>query len=240
MKVAIDMERMVFLRKVENETALSGLVDMEYPHIPTKSLYCDRPQDFSGLTDMELKLLIKNSMGPDVRHVFSRDALLHVVHAVVAQFPSSAVNGFQLTMQLACIRPGDAQRYQYVPGSMTPALAYGLAEHAALVCTANTISVPASAGPIVAGPIVAASAAHTLPRAPHIDDFVMPREGTSTHTIFMFCAQLWKESNYTTNKATLDNIRKKAVERLVPSGLNISTVRTQAARWYQHRERLVG
>lgn len=239
MKVVIDLERMLFLRKMENESSLSILVDLEYPHIHTSTKYCDGPQDFAGLTDLELKLLIRNSAGPDVRNVFSHDALLKTVHSIVAQFPTTVVNGFELAMQRTCIKQGDARRYQYVPGSMVPKLAEGLAEHAALACAAGSVPAPASIAPAVAAPAVAAQVNKALPGTANADDFVMPRDGTSTHTIFMFCARLWKESGFSKDKSTLDNIRKKAVEQLVPTGLNISTVRTQAARWYQHHERLV-
>lgn len=237
MKVVIDMGRMLFLRKMQNEQSLRLLADMEYPHLHIAIRYCDTPTDFASFTDLELKLLIRNSGGPDVRHIFAHDTLMKVAHEIVSQFPVTMVNGFELAMQHTHVRPNDTRRYQYVPGAMVPMLAEGLAEHAALMGSCSTLPAPASPAPAVAGPAVAASALRALPSA--ADDFVMPREGTSTHTIFMFCAQLWKESGFSTNKSTLDSIRKKAVEQLVPTGLNISTVRTQAARWYQHHERLV-
>lgn len=229
MNVLIDKERVVFLRKMGNRSVLSKLADMECPHIHT--LIADA-NGLESLTDLELKLLIKNGNGPDVRNVFSRATLLTTAHALAASLPESKVNGFEVDMQWRTIREGDTARYEYVPGSNVPRLVDGVEELAALLGSPASVQTQAPATP------VAPSAAKPAP-SPSEDGFVMPREGTSTHTIFMFCARLWKESGFSDNKATLDGIRKKAVDQLVPTGLNISTVRTQAARWYQHRQRLV-
>lgn len=234
MNVLINKESMVFLRRMENHSTLSKLADIECPHIAVAICFSDKPEDFSQFTDLELKLLIANSNGPDVRHTFSRDVLLKTVHAIAAVLPVTVADAFQVDLQLRSIPEGDKNRYLFVPGGTKPKLAEGLAELVALQAGANAVkqaATHATATPQgVAVPAAEAAAS---------GDFVRPREGTSTFTIFSFCANLWKESGYTESKSTLDNIRKKAVDSLVPTGLNISTVRTQAARWYQHRQRFV-
>lgn len=242
MKVLIDKGRMTFLRKMENEATLSKLADLECPHLSVAIYYADEPRDFVLFTDLELKLLIKNSAGPDVRNVFSREPLMQIVFELTKALPESKANAFEVDLQLRSIKEGDTGRYLYVPGSQKPKPADGLEELAALQCTADaagraaTLAKQAPQGVVAAA---TASAANALPAVQPSDDFTPPRVGTSTHTIFTFCANAWKEANYADTKNVLDGIKKTAVDKLVPTGLNISTVRTQAARWYQHRQRFV-
>lgn len=242
MKILIDKSRMIVLRKMQDEATLSKLADIECPHLPVAIYYADAPNDFVLFTDLELKLLIKNTSGPDVRNVFSKDALQRIVFELVRSLPETVANGFEVDLQLRAIAAGDEGRYLYVPGGSKPRPADGLEELVALQCAADaagraaTLAKAAPQGVAAAAPVSAPAA---VAKVTPSDDFAPPRPGTSTHMIFTFCANLWKEAGYEDNKATLDNIRKKAVDQLVPTGLNISTVRTQAARWYQHRQRFV-
>ncbi len=242
MNIIIDMERMIFLRKMDNHQTLSKLCDIECSYTATRISYTDTPADFGHLSDLELKLLIKNSFGPDVRNVFSKDALLKIVHQVVADFPATTANGFEVDVQLRSIADGDTARYLYVPGASKPKPADGLAELAALQATASSATRAAMLAKREPQGTVAPAAAIAPSPTPAVavsGDFVAPRPGTSTHSIFTFCAQAWKDAGYKDDKATLDGIKKKAVDKLVPTGLNISTVRTQAQRWYQNRQQFV-
>lgn len=240
MYVLIDMHRMVFLRKVDSHSAISKLAELEAAHVPTKILSADDAR-FASLTDYEIRVLIRNSSGPDVNNVFSRDTLTLALCSVIHHLPETKVNAFEVDLQLRAVLTkdgangydGDA-RYRYLPGSMIAQQVEGL-EELALQYTGGD-ALPRPARPANVAP--AATPAPAVQRAAG-DDFVMPRDGTSTHTIFMFCAKLWKDSGFSEDKRVLDQIRKTAVDKLVPTGLNISTVRTQAARWYQHRSRLV-
>lgn len=242
MKVLVDKEHLFVLYKMDNEAALRKLCELECPHLATSILYADKAADYQQFTDYELKCLIKNSNGPDVRSVYIREALISILHAMIVSIPVKVVNAFELDMQLRSLAPGDKFRYLYVPGSMKPKPAEGLAELSALQYTASTLPSPATAvqhAPAPVAPVAPVSSPAAFAVRPANDDFTMPKVGTSTHTIFMFCHKLWEETGFKDCKTTLDNIRKTAVEKLVPTGLNISTVRTQASRWYQHRERLV-
>jgi hypothetical protein len=238
MNVLIDKEHMMFLRKMQDHSALNKLGDIECPHIHIMICYADAPMDFNHLTDLELKLLIKNSNGPDVTNLYSKDSLCKIVHDLVKSFPEYVVNAFEVDLQWRYISEGDSRRYLYVRGSTVPRLAEGLAELAALQCAEDARQSVAMHANKLAAPVAASSTPASF-AVRESSDFSMPKAGTSTHTIFMYCATLWKESGFSADKNTLDNIRKKAVDQLVPQGLNISTVRTQAARWYQHRTRLV-
>ena len=231
MYVIIDKEKMQFVYKHEHGSVLSKLAWIELPHIFCRIQPCDIPKDFAGLTDLELKLLIKNSNGPDVSAVFSRERLASIACNVATSLPVRELNALELDMQWRAIPEGTSERYRYVPGSYVPKVDDGLEEYVALqvplqLRTPEQLNETKPLAPVVVSPLL------------HSDgDFTAPKPGTSTHRIFSFCASLWKESGYLDNKETLDKIRKRAVEVLVPEGLNISTVRTQAARWHQNRTR---
>ena len=244
MNVIIDKENMVFLLKSQDQASLSKLCDMQFPHVAISTVYCDHPRDFISFTDLELKLLIKNSMGPDVTNVYSRDALMQIVHSMLLQMPEVQINSLEVDFQWRTIQPGNKKRHVYVPGGYVPASGEGLAEIAGWKYSKGAANaVPAQASPASTAPRTARATptanAMPAPSAKATGDFAMPKTGTSTHTIFMFCAERWKETGYSDDHTTLEGIRKQAVETLVPKGLNVSTVRTQAARWYQHRQQVV-
>lgn len=235
----IDKDNLVFLRRMGCQVTLRNLINIEYPH-----LYTCVQEDGSSyplMTDLELKTLINNTSGPDVKHVFSRLTLLHILHELVKSFPVFEVNAFHLDLQARSISEDDDRRYKYAPGQTVPTLVQdGVEEYIALQYAGEPLAVPASAPRAVAQatPAGSATAQAQAPSAPaSSDDFVQPRAGTSTHTIFTWCAVAWRDAGFPEDKKKLDDIRKKAVDSLVPTGLNVSTVRTQAARWYQHRQR---
>lgn len=236
---AINKDALVFLRKMDNQVTLRNLVNIEYSDIYT----CIQEDDSSYMlmTDMELKTLIKNSNGPDVRACFSRLSLLAVLKELVKGLPTFEANAFHIDLQSRAIHAEDGRRYKYMPGQPLPQLVPdGVEEYVALQYAGSALNVPASAprSEPQATPATSASPQGAAPAASaSTDDYVPPRPGTSTHAIFTWCATAWRDAGFPEDKKQLDDIRKKCVDSLVPTGLNISTVRTQAARWYQHRQR---
>lgn len=248
MCTAIDKDKLVFLRRMDNQLALRNLVNIEYSDLYTSMQ--DDDSTYMMFTDVQLKDLIKNSGGPDVRSVFTRSLLIALLETLVKGLPLFTANAFQLDLQSRAIGAEDARRFRFVPGASIPEIVADDAPYPFLQYAGSVLGVPASAPrPTVqatpAGSDNSAAfhcgryysgakpAAHA---SANTDDFVQPRPGTSTDTIFRFCASAWRDAGYPEDKKIMDDIRRKAVDLLVP-GLNISTVRTQAARWYQHRQR---
>lgn len=235
---AIDKDNLVFLVRMGAQPMLRNLVNIEFSDLYTSIQEDD--STYMMFTDMELKTLIKNSGGPDVKHVFARASLIYILHEIVKSFSVFEVNAFQLDLQARAIGSEDGRRYKYVHGAVLPALVDEDAPYPVLQYAGSALNVPASAPrtTVQAPPAGNAAPQAQRPTAPaSTDDFVQPRPGTSTHTIFTWCGTAWRDAGFPEDKKILDDIRKKAVDSLVPTGLNISTVRTQAARWYQHRQR---
>lgn len=237
MHVLIDKERLLILRKLDQRIVLSKLADLEHPHRHVAICYADEVRDFNGFTDLELKLLIKNAAGPDVRHVFARETLQQILLAMVQTLPVDVVNGFEVDMQLRSLGKDDTEPRLYVRGSTKPAPATGL-EEVALKYAGGGGMPPPSPANAVPLPTPAAQAP-SAPRAPQSDGFVEPKEGTSTHKIFSMCTKLWREAGCEDSKRVLDDVKRKVLEILEKEGLNANTIRTQATRWYHNRQRLV-
>jgi hypothetical protein len=247
--IEINREKMTFLRRMADRATLSKLADIEHSDIHV--LLTDEDTSYELLTDLELKKLIQNSNGPDVKLVFHRGTLIRILRSITAELPVFEANAFQVDMQWRCIERDDDRVYAFVPGAFKPVLAEEGVEAAALQYAGGTLNVPASpANPAPQG-TAAGSTARPLfvgrdysgaaaPQRQEAGDFASPKPGTSTHDIFTFCWQKWSETGFTTDERQLADIRKTAVDQLVPKGLNVSTVRTQAMRWYHNRTRFAG
>ena len=242
MYILINREKMLLLRKHPDQRVVSMLADLECSEHAVCVTFCDEVAGFFPLSDLELKLLIKNCNGPDVAHIWSRSTLDQIFMGMCATLPIfGPVSAYELTMQLASVRDSE-DAYRYVYGSMQPAPAEGLEELAALLYVAGTPRVEFT--PVA--PANALGQATPLPVAPRAPlafaepDFALPRLGTSTHRIFEFCAKLWQDASYADDESVLKDIKKKAVDKLTAEGLNISTVRVQSQRWYQNRKAACG
>lgn len=237
MRALIDMEDLRVLHVHESADVLRNLDRVQAQHMHTALIYVDGPQDFNRFTDFELKLFLRNSGAGDHASLYSRPALLQLAFDAVRAMPAVAFNGFELSLQSAYLDDDDEGAYTFVPGKQKPVP--GLVEYAALQCVGGPLKAPANVPQhVVQAPVAASPAAPAPPAAG--SDFAQPRPGTSTHAIFAFCAKLWKDAGCTADEGLLGDIRKKAVDELVPTGLNVSTVRTQAMRWHQNRQRFAG
>ncbi len=244
MLVIVNKEDLVFHRKLEDQATLSKLANIELPDKHVAIMHASDPSGWSTFTDMEIKQLLLNSGAGDHSNVFSRPRLVALAVATAESVPADTnVKAFEVDMQHRAIALDDERPYRYVPGALRPVLAEGLAEWAALQCAGGPLKAPASVPAHVPQPQAQGSAPQAANARPAVEpsgDFVQPKPGTSTHDIFTFCAHAWSETGFTTDEKVLADIRKRAVDHLVPKGLNVSTVRTQAMRWYHNRQRFAG
>lgn len=118
MHVLIDKERCMFLAKHNNPTALTELSWLEAPDLACGVYQCDDAFGLDWLTDLELKLIYKNTTQLEYKG-YGRNALLAVIHELVTRMPIKDMNAYEVHMQaLRTLEPGIA--YGYVKGSMEP------------------------------------------------------------------------------------------------------------------------
>jgi hypothetical protein len=249
MYALIDRERMVVVHKHHDQRVISMLGHLEAAHRDTLNTFINESSGFGPLSEMDLRRIIKNT-GFEPGNV-PRSVLCAMLINLLNEMPESKVDLGALEAQCEWVTglKDDVDPYRHVPKAIRPALveehdvadfppAYKAAEdcvqRAASARNLPAATTPAPGDAERAAERPSATVGHSI-----VEDFTPPRPGSSTYTIFAWCATAWKESNYADDKKTLDTIRAKALDALTGQGLNASTVRTQAMRWYQHRQRFV-
>lgn len=124
MYAAIDMDRMVFTHVHPERSVLSRLAHMELPHSSVKIIPLDHPRALLALTDLELKLLWRNTTGSELGGYLRDSHLRHCIAllTVVAENPCT-VNPQELIAQCDAVSEQDTSVYRYTPGARFPVAA---------------------------------------------------------------------------------------------------------------------
>lgn len=136
MKVIIDMQNMRFVAKHESAPALMHYADIELPHLPIKVEFCDDHEFLKNLTDLEVFMLYKNTVGtvPTVMGQRLRTVLIEAV----SRMPTLDADVAELAAQAKFIDRQDKRQYKYIKGSNIPWLVDDLFEIPPLVVVKST------------------------------------------------------------------------------------------------------
>lgn len=238
MYILIDADKMRFLRKHQDAFALSNLVYIECNDCATKIVACDEPLDFDGFTDLELKLLYKNTTGEEYKG-FARDPMLCIVHELTTRMSEFVADKYQLALQAAYISEDDDSGYQFVPGAVKPAPVADLFEYTVLRVRRNPVSeqlalitplkrsktLPALFPPLAPSTPrpAAVRSASTPPSA--------PAKGSVLDRINSKAETMWTAAGKPTNPAAVKELRKQIVEQLVADGINQNSAGKGASLW---------
>lgn len=244
MYVSIDRENLKFLHKHPDLHVVSNLAWIDAPHAALSVAPYDHNSFLSGYTDMELKILYRNTTGVD--HTgFEGDALRAILAELAERLPVSDVNAFEVERQAAILEDGNHDRYKYVKGSTRPAKQGELFEPEALKAvrsdneeviaaavrlrpaqpraTATHTPAPASAQPRPARP----TAAPLLPRA--------PRQGGVREKIWEVADRMWDEAGKPTEKSTVLALRKNIMNALEQDGVKRTSSSNELGNWQKAR-----
>lgn len=117
MKVSIDMQNMTFMHKHSNTRVVANLAYLECRHGAYMITDTDA-KSFLQLTDMEMKMLYRNTTGGEV--YFLGASLRAIISELVDRMPESDVNPYELDIQANLAPQGDPNGYKYVKGSFKP------------------------------------------------------------------------------------------------------------------------
>lgn len=120
MYVSIDKTNCKFLRKHPDVDMLCNLAYIESPHIDVSIQPCDHHTFLSECTDLELKLLYKNTTGNE--QIYFGDKLRYVLAELVSRLPVLDADKWELEYQAKAIPEGNVTPYTYVKGSYKPAI----------------------------------------------------------------------------------------------------------------------
>jgi len=120
MYVTIDKTNCKFLRKHPDVNMLCNLAYIETPHLAVSIQPCDDHTFLNECTDLELKLLYKNTTGND--QVYFGSKLRYVLAELVSRLPVLDADKWELEYQANAIPEGNVTPYTYVKGSYKPAI----------------------------------------------------------------------------------------------------------------------
>lgn len=120
MYILIDKKKMCVLYKNDNWKTLSNLSHIEVAHNATAIVGINE-SDFSFFTDLELKLLYANLCGQKYTG-YARKPLIQNIVTLCNLLELTNLNGWEISLQAACIQMDDDNYYKYVPKSNQPLL----------------------------------------------------------------------------------------------------------------------
>lgn len=141
MYVSIDITNCKFLRKHPDVFMLCNLAYIESPHIAVNIQPCDHHTFLNDCTDLELKLLYKNTTGND--QTYYGDKLRAVLCELVSRMPVLEADKWELEYQAQAIPEGNKTPYTYVKGSYKPAILPDLFEGCVLPSATDEASLVA-------------------------------------------------------------------------------------------------
>lgn len=241
MYTSIDRDNMQFLARSENPTALSYLANIEAAHVSVVILPCDEPRDFFLLTDLELRILVRQTTGSDHSNAH-RPSLLATCVSLAQQLPERALNTFELEVQSNCIPDDDkAGRYSYAPGAHKPQRHADLFEPQRLTCvqgwSADRLAEFAKRAPQQAESVAAPSTApeRRSPAArPAAGVPAVPR-GAGKVAVWASMDAIWEQAGKPMDVKLVQGLRKRCMDELEAQGFNRSTASCELGNWWKAR-----
>lgn len=251
MYALIDRERMVFVYAHANPMALSNIAWIELPNAPTVIVCGDSPSYFDLLTDLELKLLYKNTTGVD--HTgYSKAPLMQIVCDLALRLPELQCSAYELQLQAGCIPDGTVDIYCYVRGQYKPALMGDLfapqgvtvqrSEAEELAANSGKLrfdyrrstTASASTGHAVRAPLTSTpKPQRPAPSAPR--NVAPPPRGSTRETVWQEADRMWEEAGKPTAMTTVLALRKRIMDALEQKGVKRTSSSNELGNWQKTR-----
>jgi hypothetical protein len=248
MNAIIDLTNMTFVYAHENTRLLSSLAHIELMEVGT--LVCDATYQgtYARFTDLELKLLYKNTFGTE--SFFGRGACIQVLMDNARDLPQADVDAYEALVQANSIAEDDETPYRYQRGSMKPlALDEAYAPpplrlrppvlgdkpfkpadkpSGALFVGRDYSGAQAPQAP--AGPerTAASTKVAAAPREPRAPGGARPR-------IFEVADAMWAAAGSPRDLPTVLNLRKQMMTALEAEGIKRTTSSTALGEWQKTR-----
>lgn len=126
MYVTIDKERLVFLRKHEDNNVLANVAWIESHDVPIALVPADSVKSFTTFSELELKTLYSNTTGHEFTGKYG--ALVQIMADIARRLPDDEINAFEADTQAAAVKEDSDKHYKFVPGSVSPGRVRGLFE----------------------------------------------------------------------------------------------------------------
>lgn len=241
MNAVIDLTNMTFVYAHENTRLLSCLAHIELLDVGTYVCDATYQGTYARFTDMELKLLYKNTFGSE--SFFSRGGTIQVLMDNVRDLPQVQADPYEALIQCNSIAEDDETPYRYQAGSMKPLELEEAYEPPPLRLRPPVLGdkpfKPAET-PAPKPPTQAAQAplGHAAPPA-STKVAAAPREprepGGARPRIFAVADAVWAEAGKPTNIPAVLMLRKQIMNLLEEEGIKRTTSSTALGEWQKTR-----
>lgn len=233
MFASIDRENMRLVHLHPEQRVVSDLAHIELSHVSVVILEATSARCWDRFTDLELKLLYRNTCGQELPGYMKADHIKRVMAAVLAA-PVADVVAFEVRVQALGVKMDDKRRYRYVKGAHLAALMPDLFEPAAVQVRNPPTVAPAAppAGPTgpdltPAAPVAPAApaAAPSAPRAP----------GGVAKVVFDAADAAWDAAGQPRQAQAVLKLRKEIMDKLEQQGIKRTTASTTLGAWQKLR-----
>jgi len=237
MNTIIDLTNMTFVYASENMRLLSSLAHIELFEVGTYVCDATYQGTYARFTDLELKLLYRNTFGSE--SFFNRGATIQILMDNARDLPQADADPYEALVQSNSIAEGDETPYRYQRGSMKPLVvdeAYAptplrlrppvLGDKPFVPAPKPSAQAPqAPAGPDRTAASTKVAAAPREPRAP----------GGARPRIFEVADSMWAAAGSPRDLTTVLNLRKQIMNALETEGIKRTTSSTALGEWQKTR-----
>lgn len=232
---------MAFKAKHDSDSpnCLAWLGDIEIPQFSQVIVPGNEPRWYRTFTDLELRLLIRNTTGADHPNAM-RDHMLATCAALAcAMHARTDLNGFDLERQWLAVQGDSARHYQYVQGASKPAKKADLWEPSALhhhhKLDPNAVQAlqqaARSAAPVApAGVGSPSSVPATRTAAPK-----GPPRGGLREEVWKAMDEIWSSAGNPVLLSHVLPLRKRCMDELEKQGCKRTSVSSELGNWQKAR-----
>lgn len=232
MYVVIDLDHLVFVAKHPSRDWLNLLSNIEHALISTRLVEID-VQCFGTLSDLELRMLYKNTTGEDHVNAY-RHSLIAACIQLAFQLPLTPnLDGFELSLQSRAIMWEDKRAYRYAPGRTVPVLVEDLfAAPEPLKCAPLQAIAGATVPSTPSAPV-----AGSVPPKPRPAATVTAAPKGGQRTLIWECMDaLWEKADKTPDARAVLLLRKQCMDQLeAQHGVKRTSASSELGNWQKAR-----
>jgi len=235
MHVLIDLTNMRFVYAHENQRLLSSLCHIELNECATLLGEGCSQYTYARFTDLELKLLYRNTFGVD--SIFGRGGTIQVIMDNVPDLPQVDADPYEALMQADSIADNDDWHYRYLKGSMKPQMLEEAFTYVPLRMKHIPTQAPKpAASPVAAPPAGDRPAVGTVPAPRPAAAPSAPRQGGTTAIIWQVADAMWEAAGKPTALPTVLALRKTMMSELeAKHNVKKTTSSTSLGNWQKAR-----
>lgn len=241
MYMLLDRENMKFRHKHPDLFTIANLAWIEDRNMTYSIFPADDAIEFGRYTDMELKMLYRNTTGKDITTT-DRQAIKQILFDIVRRIPATPANPYEADVQAAFILDEDENHYQYVKGAKRPAMTAnlfdGITIHSDPVeeLEAKNGHLPAlkrKSSSLASG--TGKKQAQVNGNAP-ASNKAAPKRGTAKAIIWEVADKMWEKEGKPTQKSEVLDLRKRIMDLLeTDEGIKRSSASSELGNWHKTR-----